>query len=100
MGTHYHLVLETVRAHLSEGLHHLNGTYAQRFNHRHKRSGHLFGHRFQAWVVQDEDHLRNTCRYVVLNPVRAGLCDTARDWPWSWYREDDCDGRIAARERR
>jgi putative transposase len=100
MGTHYHLVLETVRARLSEGLHRLNGTYAQSFNHRHKRSGHVFGHHFHAWVVEDEDHLRNTCRYVLLNPLRAGLCDTPADWPWSWCREEDRAGRIAARKRR
>ena len=50
--------------------------------------------------MEDEDHLRHTCRYVVLNPVRAGLCDAAADWPWSWCREDAIDGRITARKRR
>jgi putative transposase len=89
MGTHYHLVVETLRARLSAGLHRLNGLYAQRFNHRHERTGHLFGDRFHGWLVRDEDHLRATCRYVVLNPVRAGLCATASEWPWSAPRYED-----------
>ena len=83
MGTHYHLLVETIRAHLSAGLHRLNGIYAQRFNRRHERTGHLFGDRFHAWLLRDEDHLIATTAYILDNPVRAGLVDTARDWPWS-----------------
>jgi putative transposase len=83
MGTHYHLILETTLARLSGGLHRLNGVYAQLFNRRHGRSGHLFGDRFHAWVVSDDDHLRAACHYVLQNPVRAGLCAKAADWPWS-----------------
>jgi putative transposase len=83
MGTHYHLVVETTVARLSGGLHRLNGVYAQLFNRRHARRGHLFGDRFHAWVVADDEHLTATCRYVLDNPVRAGLCPRADDWPWS-----------------
>jgi putative transposase len=83
MGTHYHLVLGTIRTCLSAGLHRLNGLYAQHFNRRHDRTGHLFGGRFHAWLVEDEDQLRATTRYVLNNPVRAGLVETAGDWPWS-----------------
>ena len=83
MGTHYHLLLETERESLSRGLHRLNGVYAQLFNRRHARTGHLFGGRFHAWVIRDEGHLRATLRYVLDNPVRAGLCASASDWPWS-----------------
>jgi putative transposase len=86
MGTHYHLVVESIRELLSAGLHRLNGVYAQLFNKRHERSGHLFGDRFHAWLLDDEEHFRETCRYVLQNPVRAGLCHDARDWPWSGRR--------------
>jgi hypothetical protein len=37
-------------------------------------------------LVERESHLLEACRYVVLNPVRAGLCDTADDWRWSSFR--------------
>ncbi len=83
MTTHYHLVLETSQGQLSTGMHRLNGVHAIRFNRRHKRHGHLFGDRFASWVIEDEDYFAATCRYVLLNPVRAGLCTRAEDWPWS-----------------
>jgi REP element-mobilizing transposase RayT len=81
--THYHLVVETQLWRLSDGMHRLNGTYALSFNRRHRRSGHLFGERFAAWVPRDDAHLETTCEYVRQNPVRAGLCSEARDWPWA-----------------
>lgn len=83
MSTHYHVVLEARRADLSRGMRWLNGTYAQRFNGRHQRRGHLFAARFSAWVVHDERHLEATLRYVLENPVRAGICRLPEDWPWS-----------------
>jgi putative transposase len=86
LGTHYHVVVETTQCALSRGAHRLNGLYAQLFNRRHGRRGHLFGDRFQAWVVHDEEHFYATCAYVLENPVRAGLCARAEQWPWSWIR--------------
>jgi hypothetical protein len=64
----------------------LNGGYAQRFNQRHKRSGHLFQGRFHAQLVDRDTYLLEACRYVVLNPVRAGLTRHAAAWRWSSYR--------------
>jgi putative transposase len=86
MPNHYHLVVETVVERLSRGLHHLNGDLASAFNERHNRSGHLFGDRFVAFAIRDEEHLHNACEYVLNNPVRAGLCKRADDWPWSGFR--------------
>jgi REP element-mobilizing transposase RayT len=83
MGTHYHLVVETTTPDLSEGMQHLNGRYAQLFNHRHRRRGHVFEGRFSSWAVRDEPHYAATCEYVHQNPVRAGVCSTAATWPWS-----------------
>jgi REP element-mobilizing transposase RayT len=79
MPNHYHLVVETHRDLLSWGLYRLNGVYAQAFNERHERSGHLFGDRFAAFAIHDEKHLRDACEYVLQNPVRAGLCNRAAD---------------------
>jgi putative transposase len=84
--THYHVVLETTRERLSRGLHGLNGHYALRFNERHERYGHVFAERFRAKVIEDEDYLFDACNYVVLNPVKAGLCERPEDWPWSFSR--------------
>jgi REP element-mobilizing transposase RayT len=83
MTTHYHLLIETTQDGLSRGMHRLNGNYAQRFNLRYGRRGHLFEARFTSYVVEGDDYLERACHYVLQNPVRAGLCDSADEWPWS-----------------
>jgi putative transposase len=83
MTTHYHLVIEATRAGLSRGMHRLNGNYAQSFNERYERRGHLFEARFSAFLIEGDDYFERACYYVLQNPVRAGLCDRAEDWPWS-----------------
>ena len=85
MGNHYHLVIETPLANLSLGMRQLNGLYARRFNLRHGRVGHVFQARFRSILVASDAYLLAVCRYVVLNPVRAGLCSHPQEWPWSSY---------------
>ena len=84
MTNHYHLVVEATRPQLSGGFHRLNGVYAQRFNHRHDRRGHLFGDRFWCAVIDSDEYLAAVCRYVLANPVRAGLCELPADWTWTY----------------
>ena len=83
MPNHVHAVVDATQQELSAGVQYLHGTYALAFNRRHRRTGHLFGARFSSWIVETERHLSNACRYVYLNPVRAGLCARPEDWPWS-----------------
>ena len=83
MPNHYHLVVESPREALSRAMHSLNGVYAETFNARHRRSGHLWGDRFALWQIRDDHHLDAACAYVLANPVRAGLCEQVDDWPWS-----------------
>lgn len=56
--------------------------YTGFINARHRWTGHLWQGRYGA-VAMDEAHLHHAARYVALNPVRAGLCDRAEEWPWS-----------------
>jgi putative transposase len=60
----------------------LHSTYAKQFNSRHGWKGHVWQERFYS-VVMDEKHALAAFRYVELNPVRAGLCKTPEQWPWS-----------------
>ena len=85
MGNHYHLLIETSEANLSHGMRQLNGIYTQAFNRRHDRSGHLFQGRYKAILVEKERYLLALCRYIVLNPVVAGMVSSLEDWPWSSY---------------
>ena len=86
MGNHYHLLLETPDGNLSKGMRQLNGVYTQRFNAKHRRVGHVFQGRYKAIIVQKETYLLELARYIVLNPVRARMVRSAKDWPWSSYR--------------
>ncbi len=86
MDNHYHLLIETPEANLSKGMRQLNGVYTQRFNRAHSRSGHVFQGRYKAILVEKDSYLLELARYVVLNPVRAGMVRAAKDWRWSSYR--------------
>ena len=86
MSNHYHLLVETPDANLSKGMRQLNGVYTQRFNRKHKRVGHVYQGRYKAIIVQKEAYLLELARYIVLNPVRARMVRSAKDWPWSSYR--------------
>ena len=86
MGNHYHLVVGTPEANLSRGMRQLNGVYTQRFNRRHDSVGHVFQGRYGAILVERDAHLLELSRYLVLNPVRAGMVRAAKDWRWSSYR--------------
>lgn len=93
MGNHYHLVLRTRRPNLSRIMRHVNGEYARTFNRRHSLVGHLFQRRFHSVLVDTDAYLLEVCRYVELNPVRAGLVDRAVEWDWSSFRANT--GRVA-----
>ena len=86
MTNHFHLVVQTPEANLSRGMHWLNTSYVVWFNRRHERSGHLFGGRFKAFLIDQEAYFTEVLRYVVLNPVRAKMVERPEDYRWSSYR--------------
>lgn len=86
MGNHYHLLVETPEANLSRGMRQLNGVYTRAFNKRHGRIGHLFQGRFGSILIDKDDYLLEVCRYIALNPVRAGLAFKAEEWDWGSFR--------------
>jgi putative transposase len=86
MTNHFHLVIRLDEGGLSRGMQTLNGWYARTINHRYGRTGHLFRNRFSGALMETEPHVFEACRYVLLNPVRAGLCASPEDWRWSSFR--------------
>jgi putative transposase len=86
MDNHYHLLLLTPEPSLGAGMGRLNGLFAQRFNLRHDRAGRLWGDRFFSLPLRRDSHLLEAVRYIAWNPVRAGLCASPEDWPWSGHR--------------
>lgn len=85
MTNHYHLVIETPDANLSQGMRQLNGVYTQRFNRAHQHVGHVFQGRFKAILVEKDSYLLELARYVILNPLRAKMIRRLDQWPWSSY---------------
>jgi putative transposase len=86
MPNHVHLVIQIAETNLSNGMYLLNHSYARWLNSRHGYSGHAFDRRFYADQIETEPHLYELVRYTVLNPVRAGLCGSPEEWPWSSHR--------------
>jgi REP element-mobilizing transposase RayT len=86
MGNHYHLILQIGDGGLSQGMCELNTAHATNYNVRHGRVNHLFGKRFWSEQITTDAYLLASCRYVLQNPVRAGLAATCADWKWSSYR--------------
>jgi putative transposase len=87
---HFHLIVEATRLDLSSGMHRLAGRYAQRFNERYDRVGHVFQNRFSSYVIESEEHFARALAYVHANPIEAGLCAQAEEWRWS-SRPSDSD---------
>jgi putative transposase len=95
MSNHIHLLVETPQGNLSRYLQHLLGSYTSYFNRFHSRSGHLFGGRFKARLVDGSRYLMNLTRYMHLNPVRIRRgqaprleeqIQQLREYRWSSYR--------------
>jgi putative transposase len=86
MRNHYHLVIEIDERGMSRGFCELHTGYARGYNKRHGRVNHLFGKRYWSDRLDDDASFINTCRYVVRNPVRAGLVGEPAAWRWSSYR--------------
>lgn len=85
MTNHYHLLMQ-IEDDLSNGMRELNGGFSFYTNARNNVDGHLFRNRFWCELIKDEAHYLQTARYIVLNPIRAGLCRSPEAWKWSSYR--------------
>ncbi|MFH0907321.1 MAG: transposase, partial [bacterium] len=95
MTNHFHLLLETPRANVCAFMQQFNGAYTTWFNAQHRRSGHLYGGRYKAKLVEGDAYLLSLTRYVHLNPVKIkGVKNRPLDekrkllrgYGWSSYR--------------
>jgi putative transposase len=91
MTNHYHLLIETPEPNLVAGMQWFQGTYTQRFNARHRLSGHLFQGRYKAIPIEAErsEYFRIASDYIHFNPARARLLDAAKpdlmSYAWSSF---------------
>ena len=88
MPNHYHFLLRQESDQpLSRFINVLFNAYVQAVNKQQQRSGTLFEGRFRHVWVEQEEYLMHLCRYIHLNPVKAGLGSEPEDWPYSNYLE-------------
>ncbi len=73
MSNHYHLLLENTRENLSAGMRQINASYAQYYNKKYRRVGHLWQDRFKSWYVFDDNYLFMLFRYLEFNPIEAQM---------------------------
>ncbi len=83
MDNHIHLIIKSDQ--LSFCIHRILTTYAVWFNHKYERTGYLFQNRFKSEVIEDQEYLLRCFRYVLQNPLKAGLCRTVSEYKWSSY---------------
>ena len=85
MTNQYHLLLETPEGNLARIMQHINGAYTTYFNVKRQRSGHLLQGRYKAILVEADEYAKELSRYIHLNPVRAGMVESAEQYEWSSY---------------
>lgn len=87
MPNHHHVVLQTPHGGFSAGFRQINGNHSRRTNRRYGRTAHLFENRPWERELRHVGRLVGALTYVYRNPVEAGLCERAEDWPYSSYRQ-------------
>jgi putative transposase len=86
MPNHWHAIVRCPPGGLSHVVKVLNQRYSLRFNRRRGRTAHVFKNRFGAVAQKSEDQFLWTLRYVLRNPVAAGLSPTVEAARWTSYR--------------
>jgi len=86
MTNHLHLEIKTLDDSISQIMKKINQTYAQYFNKTHDYVGHLFQDRYHSEIIETNEQLLLTSRYIHLNPVKANLVRNPEDYKWSSYR--------------
>ena len=86
MKNHYHLLIKTEKANLSQIMHEINSKYAHYFNSAHIRKGHLFQDRYRSYLITNDEYFINAFVYINLNPLEAQLVEQLEDYKWCSYR--------------
>ena len=87
MNNHTHMLGETqVIEQLSKYMQRINTTYGKYYNKKYSRVGYVFRDRYKAEGIYSEKHLYNCIKYIHNNPVKAGICNKAEEYPYSNYK--------------
>jgi putative transposase len=87
MINHVHLLIKIGKEDIGDSVKRITVGYAQYFNIKYGRTGHLFQNRFRSEPVDDDVYFRTVLRYIHQNPVKARMVNKISDYKWSSYRE-------------
>lgn len=84
MGNHIHLLIrEGNEVSTGDIFRHIGSAFVYWYNIKYERVGHLFQDRYKSEPIEDESYLLTVFRYILMNPVKAGLCGKAEEYPYS-----------------
>ena len=86
MNTHFHAKVRTPHGNISDAMQFVLGCFAESWNRRHGRRGHLLEGRFKSPLIEDGRYAFTVVRYIALNPVQAGYVEHVSQWRWSSHR--------------
>jgi REP element-mobilizing transposase RayT len=86
MTNHVHLLVERQTDPLSGIMQRILTGYAQYWNRKYRKVGHVFQGRYKAILCQKDAYLSELVRYIHLNPVRAKMVRRAEAYRWSSHR--------------
>lgn len=87
MDNHIHLLLKTGPMDLGKIMLRITSKFVYWYNIKYQRSGHLFQGRYKSEPVEGRDHFMTVLRYIHQNPVKAGICISPEEYPYSSYRD-------------
>ena len=86
MPNHVHLLLDPRLYTIETVMKTIGIRYARFYNDKYQRIGHLFQDRFKSENVEDEGYFLAVLRYILQNPLKAGLEIAVGEYPWSSYK--------------
>lgn len=87
MPNHFHLLIQTRKTPISKIMTSLATSYSMYFNKTYHRVGPLFQNRFKSKLCNKDAYFLGASRYILLNPIEAGLAKSLEDYLWSSYQE-------------
>lgn len=89
MNNHAHLLLKVNNLKdLSKYMQRLNTRFGMYYNNKYDRVGYVFRDRYRAEGIYSDVQLYNCIKYIHDNPVKAGICNNASEYPYSSYKKE------------
>lgn len=87
MANHYHLLIRTENEDIDIFMFWFNKVFSQELRKRSRKVNRMFGSNYKWCLIKNERYLLNVYRYIYQNPLRAGIVNDCRNYPYSTIHE-------------